>query len=82
MQCFIGPCVWLLLSEIFPLAIRGFAAGLAVFTAWTVNAVIPCLFPVVIEALGSTGTFSLFVIVNSVSPVFMRTYVSEPRRTT
>ncbi|MGZ4662397.1 MAG: sugar porter family MFS transporter, partial [Arthrobacter sp.] len=39
-QCFIGTCVWLLLSEMFPLAIRGFAMGIAVFALWTVNAAI------------------------------------------
>jgi major inositol transporter-like SP family MFS transporter len=30
-QCFIGTCVWLLLSKIVPMAIRGFAMGIAVF---------------------------------------------------
>ena len=78
-QCFIGTCVWLLLSEIFPMAIRGFAMGLAVFALWTVNAAISFLFPVVNEALGSTGTFSLFVIVNIVSLVFVRKFVPETK---
>ena len=78
-QCFIGTCVWLLLSEIFPLAIRGFAMGIAVFVLWTVNAAISFAFPIVNEALGSTGTFVLFVIVNLVSLVFVARTVPETK---
>jgi major inositol transporter-like SP family MFS transporter len=78
-QCFIGTCVWLLLSEMFPLAIRGFAMGIAVFALWTVNAAISFLFPIVVEALGSTGTFGLFVLVNVASLVFVTKYVPETK---
>ncbi|TQL55727.1 sugar porter family MFS transporter [Subtercola boreus] len=78
-QCFIGTCVWLLLSEIFPLAIRGFAMGIAVFVLWTVNAAISFLFPIVNEALGSTGTFALFVLINLISLVFVARTVPETK---
>jgi major inositol transporter-like SP family MFS transporter len=78
-QCFIGTCVWLLLSEMFPLAIRGFAMGIAVFALWTVNAAISFLFPIVVEALGSTGTFGLFVLVNVASLVFVAKCVPETK---
>jgi major inositol transporter-like SP family MFS transporter len=78
-QCFIGTCVWLLLSEIFPLAIRGFAMGIAVFVLWTVNAIISFAFPIVNEALGSTGTFVLFVAVNLISLVFVARTVPETK---
>jgi major inositol transporter-like SP family MFS transporter len=78
-QCFIGTCVWLLLSEIFPLAIRGFAMGAAVFVLWTVNAAISFAFPIVNAALGSTGTFGLFVVVNLVSLAFVFKFVPETK---
>ena len=78
-QCFIGTCVWLLLSEIFPLAIRGFAMGIAVFALWTVNAAISFLFPILVVALGSTGTFTVFVLVNIVSLVFVAKVVPETK---
>jgi major inositol transporter-like SP family MFS transporter len=76
-QCFIGTCVWLLLSEIFPMAIRGFAMGIAVFALWTVNAAISFLFPILVVALGSTGTFAVFVLVNVASLVFVSKFVPE-----
>jgi major inositol transporter-like SP family MFS transporter len=78
-QCFIGTCVWLLLSEMFPLAIRGFAMGIAVFALWTVNAAISFLFPIVVGALGSTGTFGLFVLVNLASLAFVIKCVPETK---
>jgi major inositol transporter-like SP family MFS transporter len=81
-QMFIGTCVWLLLSEIFPLSIRGFAMGIAVFVLWCTNALISFLFPVLNSALGSTGTFALFVAVNVGSWVFVRKFVPETKGTT
>ena len=53
-QGFIGTLVWLLLSEIFPMAIRGFAMGIAVFFLWCVNAAISFVFPLLVEAAGAT----------------------------
>jgi major inositol transporter-like SP family MFS transporter len=78
-QCFIGTCVWLLLSEIFPMAIRGFAMGIAVFALWTVNAAISFLFPILVVALGSTGTFAVFAAVNLASLFFVSRFVPETK---
>ncbi|HET9872599.1 MAG TPA: sugar porter family MFS transporter [Propionibacteriaceae bacterium] len=78
-QCFIGTCVWLLLSEIFPMTIRGFAMGIAVFVLWTTNAAISFAFPIVNSSLGSTGTFGLFVVINVVSLIFVAKFVPETR---
>lgn len=78
-QCFIGTGIWLMLSEIFPLAIRGFAMGLSVFVLWTVNGAISWLFPQVADALGSTPTFLLFAAVNVVSVFFIFRVAPETR---
>ncbi|WP_199255521.1 sugar porter family MFS transporter [Mycolicibacterium mengxianglii] len=80
-QMFIGTCVWLLLSEIFPLSIRGFAMGIAVFVLWCTNAIISFVFPLLNKSLGSTGTFGLFVAVNLVSLVFVYRLVPETKGT-
>jgi MFS transporter, SP family, major inositol transporter len=81
-QMFIGTCVWLLLSEIFPMSIRGFAMGVAVFILWCTNATISFLFPLLNSALGSTGTFGLFVLVNLASLYFVWRCVPETKGTT
>jgi major inositol transporter-like SP family MFS transporter len=81
-QMFIGTCVWLLLSEIFPLSVRGFAMGIAVFVLWCTNAVISFLFPLLNDSLGSTGTFALFAVVNIASWMFVHRTVPETKGST
>ena len=78
-QCFIGTGIWLMLAEIFPLAIRGFAMGLAVFVLWTVNGAISFAFPPAAAALGSTVTFLLFAAVNVVSIIFILRFAPETK---
>jgi major inositol transporter-like SP family MFS transporter len=78
-QTFIGTLVWLLLSEIFPMTIRGFAMGIAVFVLWTVNAAISFTFPPLVASLGATLTFGLFALVNVGSILFVKTFAPETR---
>ena len=52
MQATIGPLVWLLLAEIFPLKIRSFAMGVCVFCLWMANALVAFGFPPMVEAVG------------------------------
>jgi major inositol transporter-like SP family MFS transporter len=79
MAAFIGTGVRLLLSEIFPLAIRGFAMGVAVFALWTTNAIISFLFPILERTLGGAGTFGLFVLANLVSLAFVVKFLPETK---
>jgi major inositol transporter-like SP family MFS transporter len=78
-QTFIGTLVWLLLSEIFPMTIRGFAMGIAVFVLWTVNAAISFAFPPLVAALGASLTFGLFAVVNVGSLTFIKKFAPETR---
>ena len=78
-QTFIGTLVWLLLSEIFPMTIRGFAMGIAVFVLWTTNTIISFVFPPLVESLGSTLTFALFAIINACSFFFVLKFCPETR---
>jgi major inositol transporter-like SP family MFS transporter len=78
-QTFIGTLVWLLLSEIFPMTIRGFAMGISVFILWTTNTIISFVFPPLVAALGSTPTFALFAVVNAVSLLFVFKLCPETR---
>ena len=78
-QGFIGTLVWLLLSEIFPMAIRGFAMGIAVFVLWCVNAAISFIFPILVAAAGPTLTFAVFAVINVCSILFVKKFVPETR---
>jgi MFS family permease len=48
----VGPVVWVILSEIFPTAVRGRALGLATFFLWTADYAITQTFPIM-DANGS-----------------------------
>ncbi|MFE5838006.1 sugar porter family MFS transporter [Arthrobacter sp. NPDC056493] len=69
MQACIGPIFWLLLAEIFPLRIRGFATGLAVSFVWIANTIVSLVFPILINAIHG-ATFFLFAVINIGTLVF------------
>lgn len=79
MQACIGTCVWLILSEIFPMTIRGFAMGLSVFVLWTTNTIVSFVFPILVAAAGPSLTFGMFFLLNIASLIFVIRYAPETR---
>jgi sugar porter (SP) family MFS transporter len=79
MQATIGPLVWLMLAEIFPLKIRSFAIGICVFTLWIANAFVAFMFPPVVQALGIAPTFFIFAGLGVLAILFITTQVPETR---
>ncbi|GGF92783.1 MFS transporter [Rhodococcoides trifolii] len=79
MQGTIGPLVWLMLAEIFPLKIRSFAIGVCVFALWIANAVVALAFPPVVNALGIAPTFFIFAALGILALIFVKTQVPETR---
>jgi major inositol transporter-like SP family MFS transporter len=79
MQGTIGPLVWLLLAEIFPLKIRSFAMGVCVFCLWIANASVAFGFPPLVEATGIAPTFFIFAGLGVLALAFIATMVPETR---
>ncbi|MCH6471408.1 sugar porter family MFS transporter [Sinomonas terrae] len=79
MQTFLNVAVWVYLSEIFPLHMRGFGIGVAVFALWVVNGFLSLYFPSMVAAMGITGTFFLFAAVGALALIFVITQVPESR---
>ncbi|MBB5642886.1 sugar porter (SP) family MFS transporter [Cryobacterium roopkundense] len=79
MQTFLNIAIWVMLSEIFPLRIRGLAIGISVFCGWTVNALLGLFFPTAVEAIGISGTFFIFGFVGLAAILFVATQVPETR---
>ncbi len=82
MQGTIGPLVWLLLAEIFPLKIRSFAMGVCVFCLWMANAGVAFGFPPVVSSIGIAPTFFIFAGLGILALVFIATSVPETRGVT
>ncbi len=78
-QCFISTVTWLLLSEIFPMRIRGFAMGVAVFVLWLVNFTISLMFPILTAGIGPTKTFLVFVVLGIAAITFSTRFVPETK---
>jgi major inositol transporter-like SP family MFS transporter len=70
MQMCISPVYWLLMSELFPMQVRGLLTGTAVSAQWLFNATVAFTFPVALQALGNT-TFFVFAVINVGSLLFV-----------
>ncbi|MBB5159231.1 sugar porter family MFS transporter [Saccharopolyspora phatthalungensis] len=79
MQGTIGPLVWLLLSEIFPLKIRSFAMGMCVLVLWLSGAILTLVFPPFVAALGPGPVFFVFAGISVLGVLFTATMVPETR---
>ncbi|WP_405539401.1 sugar porter family MFS transporter [Streptomyces sp. NBC_00075] len=75
----ISPVTWLMLSEIFPLKMRGFGLGIAAFALWITNFLIGLVFPVLVDAVGVSNTFFVFVAAGLLAVAFVKLYVPETR---
>jgi major inositol transporter-like SP family MFS transporter len=75
----ISPVTWLMLSEIFPMRMRGFGMGVAAVVLWLTNFAIGLVFPSLVDAIGISNTFFLFVVAGVLSLTFVKLYVPETR---
>ncbi|NMO02425.1 sugar porter family MFS transporter [Gordonia sp. TBRC 11910] len=66
MQTALNVPVWVCLSELFPLRLRGFGMGLSVLILWVTNAIVGQVFPTLIEVGGIRGTYGTFFVICAV----------------
>ncbi|KAJ1410753.1 hypothetical protein B484DRAFT_423138 [Ochromonadaceae sp. CCMP2298] len=74
-----GPVVWLIISEVFPLQVRGKAVACAVVTNFFFNALMTLLFPIELELIGPGFSFFLYAALLCYAFYFVRVYVPETR---
>jgi MFS transporter, SP family, major inositol transporter len=76
MQATIGPLAWLMISEIFPLRMRGLMIGASVLVLWLTNALVALVFPPLVAVMGF-GTFLVFAAIGLVAIAFNVKYLPE-----
>ncbi|WP_104182254.1 sugar porter family MFS transporter [Arthrobacter sp. B0490] len=75
----ISPVTWLMLSEIFPLKIRGMGMGISVFVLWMVNFAVSFSFPILVSAISISNTFFVFVVLGLGAILFAYKFIPETR---
>lgn len=74
-----GPIPWLLMSEILPVKVRGFAGAVCVLTNWTMAFVVTKTFQDMMTLLTSAGTFWLFSSMCVLNLLFTIFFVPETK---
>lgn len=75
----LAPVVWVVLSEIFPVRIRGMAMALSTFFLWVACFLLTYTFPILNEAVGASGTFWLYGVVCLAGFLFIRAELPETK---
>ncbi len=75
----ISPVTWLMLSEIFPLKIRGLGMGASAFVLWIVNFLVGFGFPQLLAAIGLSNTFFVFALLGIGAIAFAAKFIPETK---
>ena len=75
----LAPVVWVVLSEIFPVRIRGMAMALSTFFLWVACFLLTYTFPILNEAVGASGTFWLYAGICLAGFLFIRAKLPETK---
>lgn len=74
-----APLTWVIVGEIFPLAIRGRASGLASSLNWIGSWLVGLLFPVMIAHMSQEAVFAVFGVICALGVIFTRFCVPETK---
>ena len=75
----LGPIMWLMIAEIFPLRARGMGSSIATCINWGANWFVAITFLFLINHLGARGTFELYCVITLLSLIFVYAYVPETK---
>ena len=75
----LGPIGWILVSEVFPLKIRGVAMSVCTVSNFAFNFFVVASFPVLLHRIGGAWTFWMFGIVSILCIIFVYFFVPETK---
>jgi SP family galactose:H+ symporter-like MFS transporter len=75
----LGPIFWLLISEIYPLAVRGAAMSVATVANWGMNLVVAVTFLSLVDAVGKAATFWIYGLISIAAWLFIYKLVPETK---
>lgn len=74
-----APLTWVIVGEMFPLAVRGKAAGLASSFNWIGSFVVGLLFPIMTASLSQEAVFAIFGVICIFGVLFVKFFVPETK---
>ena len=75
----LGPIMWLMIAEIYPLQVRGVGASMATCVNWASNLLVTATFLELVQFLGARGTFLIYMVAAVASIVFIYFLVPETK---
>jgi len=75
----LGPIVWILCAEIFPLQGRDFGVTFSTVVHWSANALLGLTFLILVRELGIDQVFGLFAFISLLSIIFVYFFVPETK---
>ncbi|MEW6145653.1 MAG: sugar porter family MFS transporter [Thermodesulfobacteriota bacterium] len=75
----LGPVPWIIMTEIFPLNVRGRAVSIATMSSWGANLIVSFSFLPLLEAAGAAYTYWLYALVSLLGIVFVWRLVPETK---
>jgi len=75
----LGPIIWILCAEIFPLKGRDVGVGVTTATNWICNAIVGGTFLTLVTNFGPTATFGIFAGIGFLSLLFTINFVPETK---
>ena len=75
----LGPIFWLMISEIYPLKVRGAAMSAATVSNWAFNLLVAATFLSLVAVLGHAGTFWLYGVIAIAAWIFFYRFVPETK---
>lgn len=75
----LGPVGWILVSEVFPLKIRGISMSICTVSNFAFNFFVVASFPVLLHRIGGAWTFWIFGFVSILCIIFVYFFVPETK---
>jgi MFS family permease len=74
-----GPLVWVVMAEIFPIKVRGAAMGMATLILWFADFLVTLTFPVISDRFHPASAFWLYAAMCALDLVFMWFFLPETK---
>ena len=78
----LGPIMWLMIAEIYPLRVRGLGSSIATAANWGSNMLVAYTFLSFVEMFGASGTFFIYFVISILGMFFIYYLVPETKSIT